>query len=147
MTSFTLLPCWKISWQNQGYLKTDLTTKTEHVKFTVWRQFFEGHRSEKPHHPEITHGYFKAICNESIDTIINLIQDKFEQPGFKVFGQVEQLFLKSVNKEDHSDEITTVESTFRGDYDHDLLITERQLLPALFDDCEPVNFGDIVKDI
>ena len=64
-----------------------------------------------------------------------------------MFGQVEQLFLKSVNKEDHSDEITTVESTFRGDYDHDLLITERQLLPSLSDDCEAVNFGDIVKDI
>ena len=128
-------------------LKTDLTTKTEHVKFTVWRQFVEGHRSEKPHHPEIAHEYFKAICSESIDTIINLIQDKFEQPGFKVFGQVEQLFLKSISKEDHSDEITTVESTFRRDYDHDLLITERQLLPVLFDYCEPVSFGDIVKDI
>ena len=41
----------------------------------------------------------------------------------------------------------TVESTFRGYYDHDSLITELQLLPAIFDDCKPVNFGDIVKDI
>ena len=64
-----------------------------------------------------------------------------------MFGQVEQLFLKSINKEDHSDEIMTVESIFRGDYDHDSLITELQLLPAIFDDCEPVNFGDIVKGI
>ena len=45
--------------------------------------------------------YFKAIYNEAIDTIINSIRDNFEQPGFKVFNQVEQLFLKSVNKEDH----------------------------------------------
>ena len=64
-----------------------------------------------------------------------------------MFGQVEQLFLKSINKEDHSDEIMTVESIFRGDYDHDSLITELQLLPAIFDDCEPVNFGDIAKGI
>ena len=41
----------------------------------------------------------------------------------------------------------TVESTFRGDYDHDSLITKLHLLPAIFDDCEPVNFGDIVKGI
>ena len=40
-----------------------------------------------------------------------------------------------------------VESTFRGDYDHDSLIIQLQLLPAIFDDCEPVNFGDVVKGI
>ena len=86
-------------------------------------QFVEGHKSEEPHQPETAHRYFKAICNEEIDIIINSIQDRFEQPGFKVFGQVEQFFWKSVDKEDHSDEIMTVESTFRGDYDHDSLIT------------------------
>ena len=64
-----------------------------------------------------------------------------------MFGQVEKLFLKSANKEDHSDEIMTVESIFRGDYDHDhdSLITKLQLLPAIFDDCEPVNFGGITQ--
>ena len=41
----------------------------------------------------------------------------------------------------------TVGSTFRGYYDHDSLITELQLLPAIFDDCKPVNFGDIIKGI
>ena len=110
-------------------------------------QFVEGHKSEELHHPETAHVYFKAIYNEAFDTIINLVQDRFEQSEFKVFGQVEQLFLKSVNKEDHSDEIMTVESTFRGDYDHDSLITELQLLPAIFDNCKPVNFGDIAKGI
>ena len=62
-----------------------------------------------------------------------------------MFGPVEQLFLKSVNKEDHSDEIMTVLSIFRGDYDHDSLITGLQLLPTIFYDCEPVNLGDIVN--
>ena len=78
-------------------------------------QFVEGHKSEKPHHPETAQTYFKAIYSEAIDNI-NSIQKRFEQPGFKVFGQVEQLFLKSINKEDHSDEIMTVESIFLGDY-------------------------------
>ena len=110
-------------------------------------QFAEGHKSEEPHHSETAHAYFKAIYNEAIDTIVNSIHDRFEQLGFKVFGQVEQLFLKFVNKEEHSDEIMTVESTFREDYDHDSLITELQLLPAIFGDCEPANFGDIVKGI
>ena len=58
-------------------------------------QFVKGHKSEEPHHPVTAHAYFKAIYNEAIDSIITSIQDRFEQPGFKVFGQVEQLFLKS----------------------------------------------------
>ena len=62
-----------------------------------------------------------------------------------MFGPVEQLFLKSVNKEDQSDEIMTVLSIFRGDYDHDSLITGLQLLPTIFYDCESVNLGDIVN--
>ena len=107
-------------------------------------QFVKGHKYEEPHHSETAHAYFKAIYNEAIDTIINSIQDRFEKPGFQVFGQIEQLFLNSVNKEDHSDEIMTAESIFRGVFDHDSLITELQLLPTNFDDCEPVNFGDIV---
>ena len=108
-------------------------------------QFVEG--NWEIHHSGTAHAYFKAIYNKAIDTIISPIQGRFEQLGFKVFGLVEQLFLKSVNKEDHSDEIMTLESTFFGDYDHDSLITELQLLPAIFDDCKPVNFGDIVKGI
>ena len=110
-------------------------------------QFVEGHKSEKPHHSETAQTYFKAIYSEAIDNIINSIQERFEQPGFKVFVQVEQLFLKSINNEDHSDEIMTVKSIFLGDYNHDSLITKIQLLPAIFDDYEPVNFGDSVKGL
>ena len=121
--------------------KSNLPRKRNMPYYSIL-QFVEGHKSEELHHPKTAHAYFKAIYNEAIDTIIDSNQDKFEQPGFKVFGQVAQLFLKSVNREDHSDEIMTVESTFRGGYDHDSLITELELLPAIFDDCEPVTFGD-----
>ena len=126
--------------------KPTLPWKRKTLNYSILH-FVEGHKSEEPHNPETAHAYFKVIYNEANDTIINSIQRRFEQSGFKVLGQVEQSFLKSVNKEDHSDEIITVESTFRGDYDHDSLIIELQLLPVIFDDCEPVNFGDIVKDI
>ena len=70
-------------------------------------QIVEDYKSQKPYHPETENAYFKAIYNEAVDTIINLIQERFQQPGFNVFGQVEELFLKSVNEED--------QSIFRGD--------------------------------
>ena len=126
--------------------KPTLPRKRNTPNYSIF-QFVEGHKSEELHHPETTCAYFKPIYCKAIDTITNSIQDRFEQPGFKVFGQVKQLFLKSINKEDHSDKIITVESTSLGNYNHDSLTAELQLIPAIFDDCEPFNYEDIVKGI
>ena len=68
--------------------------------------------------------YMKAI-----DAIINSIKDRFEQLGFKVFGQVEQLLLKSIKKDSAVGEINP--SSFKGNYDPNSLIVELELLPVI----------------
>ena len=42
---------------------------------------------------------------KAIDAIINSIEDRFDQLWFKVFGQVEQLLLKSIKKDSAVGEI------------------------------------------
>ena len=64
-------------------------TRKQNTPYYNSFQFIEGRKSEEPHYPETTHAHFKEIYNEATDTIINLIQDRFEQPGFNVFCQVE----------------------------------------------------------
>ena len=68
---------------------------------------------------------------EAIDAIINSVKDRFEQPGFQVFGQVEQLLLKSIRKNSAVDEMETLQANFKGDYDPNFLMTELELLPVL----------------
>ena len=64
-----------------------------------------------------------------IDAIINSIKDRFEQLGFKVFGQVEQLLLKSIKKDSAVGEINP--SSFKGNYDPSSLMVELELLPVI----------------
>ena len=68
---------------------------------------------------------------EAIDAIINSVKDRFEQPGFQVFGQVEQLLLKSIRKNSAVDEMETLQANFKGDYDPNFLMTELELFPVL----------------
>ena len=60
--------------------------------------------------------YFKLIYFEAFDTIINAIEDRFEQPAFKKFMNVKVPFLKVINKTDASKELKVLESDFHGDF-------------------------------
>ena len=66
---------------------------------------------------------------KAIDAIINSIKDRFDQLWFKVFGQVEQLLLKSIKKDSAVGEINP--SSFKGSYNPNSLMVELELLPVI----------------
>ena len=78
-------------------------------------QYVEG--NPKPtgeaYHPENACDHFNQIYFEALDAIVNAINDRFHQPAFELFSQVEQLFLKSVKKQDVTDELKMVEKHFK----------------------------------
>ena len=45
---------------------------------------------------------------EALDTILNLIKDRFNQPGCQIFSNIEQLLLNSINKEIYISERETL---------------------------------------
>ena len=96
------------------------------------------------YHPENAHDHFKLIFFEALDAIVNAIKDRFDQPAFELFSQVEQLLLKSVGKQDVTDELEVLETHFKDDYDSESFIAELQLLPTIFEECPPINLEDIV---
>ena len=113
-------------------------------------QYVEG--NPKPtgeaYHRENAYDHLKQIHFEALDAIVNAINDKFDQPAFELFSQVEQLFLKSVKKQDVTDELKMVEKHFKNDYDEESLIAELKLLPTIFEEeCPPINLEDVVKVI
>ena len=99
-------------------------------------QYVEG--NPKPtgeaYHPENVYDHFKQIYFEALDAIVNAINDRFDQPAFELFSQVEQLLLKSVKKQDVTDKLKMVEKHFKNDYDEESLIAELQLLPTIFEE-------------
>ena len=115
-------------------------------------QFFnmlkETQSQQEKHHPENVYDHFKQIYFEALDAIVNAINHRFDQPAFELFSQVEQLFLKSVKKQDVTDELKMVEKHFKNDYDEESLIAELQLLSTIFEEeCPPINLEDVVKVI
>ena len=113
-------------------------------------QYVEG--NPKPtgeaYHPENTYDHFNQIYFEALNAIVNAINDRFDQSAFELSSQVEQLFLKSVKKQDVTDELKMVEKHFKNDCDEESLIAELQLLPAIFEEgCPPIKMEDVVKVI
>ena len=80
---------------------------------------------------------------EALDTIINAIKERFEQPAFSRFVNVEQLILKAVQMLDVSDELKILETDFSGDFEPQKLKSELDILPAIFEELAPINFDDI----
>ena len=54
------------------------------------------------------------------------------------------MVLKAVAKQDVTDELTVLETHFKGDYDAVSLVSELQLLSAIFE-CEPTNLEEVIK--
>ncbi|KAJ8032718.1 hypothetical protein HOLleu_26331 [Holothuria leucospilota] len=53
--------------------------------------------------PESVEDYFRRIYLEAFDSIVNCIRDRFDQEGYKTYSKLQQLLLKTCNKQ-HVDE-------------------------------------------
>ena len=55
----------------------------------------------EPYYPTTDKEHFKAIHFETIDAVHNTLKERFEQPSFYIFFNVEQTILKSINSESY----------------------------------------------
>ena len=49
--------------------------------------------------------YYRRIYYEALDLIIESITDRFDQPGYGLYSNLEQLLLKAVRHEDYEEEL------------------------------------------
>ena len=66
-------------------------------------QFMSGHEAKsdavEPYNPTTVKEHFKTIYFETINAIHNALKERFEQPSFIIFPNVEQLLPKAINGE------------------------------------------------
>ena len=99
------------------------------------------------YYPETIVHHFKPMYMKVTDAITNSIKWRFEQPEFKVFGQVEKLLLKSIRKNSVVNEIETLQAKFGGDYAPNSLMAELGILTTISGESQPIILGAIVNDI
>ena len=67
---------------------------------------------EFPDNPKM---FYRQQYYEALDLIISSINDRFDQPGYRIYWQLEDLLLKAIRKEDFEDCLTTITSFYHFD--------------------------------
>ena len=57
---------------------------------------------------EFHKAYFRQLYFEAIDLSVNCITDRFQQPGYIIYSNLEQILLKAANGNDFAREFDTV---------------------------------------
>lgn len=107
----------------------------------VPRRFAVG--DAEPEHPATPHDHYKRIYFEALDLIINCIKSRFDQPGYRVYSQLQQLLFKAAKGEEYQSELQFVRS-FYGDDFSGVLESQLQAFTHLFQQ-KPSELWDIVS--
>ena len=91
-------------------------------------QYIEGHQSAEGYHPLAVEDHYRQIYYEKIDTIIQAVMTRFDQPSFKAQCFIEQLLLKGMQGHDVTIEISEIKNFYGDGISFNSLPTELQVL-------------------
>ena len=80
--------------------------------------------------------FFKQMYFEALDLIVNCIEGRFDQPGYRKYQSIESLLIKACKREEWKSDLEVVCKTYKDDFDKDLLCTQLNILGANFNDQE-----------
>ena len=77
-------------------------------------------------------GYYRQAYFEVLDVICSTIEDRFRQPGYQLYSDLEQLLLKAVCKENYSSEFDFVTKFYGPDLNVHALEMQLQIFATNF---------------
>ena len=77
-------------------------------------------------------GYYRPAYFEVLDVICSTIEDRFRQPGYQLYSNLEQLLLKAVCKENYSSEFDFVTKFYGPDLNVHALEMQLQIFATNF---------------
>ncbi len=76
--------------------------------------------------------HYRQIYFEALDLAVTSIQDRFDQPSYVMYKNLEQLFVKAANKCDYSVEFQEVITMYGDDFNESELSTQLQIFGSSF---------------
>ena len=83
------------------------------------------------HCPTVEDHYHK-LHFEVLDLAISSIQGRFDQPGYAVYQNLEEVLLKAVNRKDYSTNLEAVIDSYGDDFNESELSTQLQVFSSSF---------------
>ena len=112
----------------------DIMKKKEHLDIgdpILPRQRKLPKKFDKPdtyHFPSTPKEFFRNIYFEVYDQTVNGIKERFNQPDYRIYVNLQELILKAFNKEDFSKELEAVTDFYDRDFERFCLESQLQLL-------------------
>ena len=107
------------------------------------------HWNAEPEFPETAQAHYRRIYFEAFDLIISCIKDRFDQPGYRTYSNLETLLLKSAVNAACEDELRAALDLYSGDFKSDLLKTQLDIFGTDFSghvqEGYPVTLMDVVQ--
>ena len=70
---------------------------------------------------------YRQIYFESIDLMVNAIEQRFEQPSFAAYAKMESLLVKALSSQDNSRELQFMEISYADDVDVGMLTAQLKI--------------------
>ena len=86
----------------------------------------DGLRLEKAvvhQHLLLLNKHYKVIYFEALDTIVGCIKNWFEQEGYAIYQQLEDILVTNTSEEDYEDKVRDVTAFYGDDFNEELLKT------------------------
>ena len=72
-------------------------------------------------------GHFRRIYYEALDLLITCIKNRFDQPGYRIYQNLQELLLSAFNNRNYDEAYDFVSTFYKSDFDTTLLKTCTQL--------------------
>ena len=93
--------------------------------------------------PSSVEDHYRAIYYEALDLILQCIDDRFDQAGYKMYSTLEALLIKGCKQIDHTNELSCVRELYGGDIEYNNLEVQFQTIaPAVQNN---VTLNEIVQ--
>ncbi len=87
---------------------------------------------EECSHSSTVEDYFRWLHIEALDLANTCIQNRFSQPGYKPYHNLEELLVRAANNEDLSGQLHEVISFYGNDFEEGELCTQLQIFGSCF---------------
>lgn len=91
------------------------------------------------HHHNHPKAFYRQIYYEAVDLMINCIEDRFNQPGYRIYQQLEAILLKSCKSEDIENDLQEVCKFYQDDFDVRVLQTQLETFSVHYQQENPMD--------
>ena len=100
-------------------------------------------KQNNAYHPNTPLDYYRVIYYEALDSLITSLKERFDQPCFKAYENLESLLLKSLSNERIANEIDNVKCPYKGELDVDQLVVQLHMFKAICQNESFICFEDV----